>query len=84
MRFHEFARIASLHHSKANKQSAEQQDFRRQEQPHADLGSVELLLHRGEVMLMVRIVVTAVTVNVYAGRTHSFVLISYFAATTGR
>ena len=36
--------------------AAEQQDFGRQEQPHADLAGIELLLHGGEVMLMVRVV----------------------------
>ena len=52
--------IARLHHAEADEQAAEQQNFGRQEQPHTDLAGIELLLHRGEVMLMVRIVAVAV------------------------
>ncbi len=47
-----------LHHAEADEQPAEQQDFRRQEQPHADLAGVELLLHGGEVVLQDTVVLT--------------------------
>ena len=54
------------------------QDFGGQEQPHTNLAGIELLLHGGEVMLVVRIVLTmlivaAVRVNVDSGRTHDLV-----------
>ena len=56
VRFDKFLRIAGLHQAEADEQAAEQQNFGRQEQPHTDLAGIELLLHRGEVMLMMRIV----------------------------
>ena len=49
-------RIAVLHQAKAYEQAAEEQNFRRQEQPHTELAGIELLLHGGEVMLMIGIV----------------------------
>ena len=48
--------IARLHHAEADEQAAEQQNFGRQEQPHTDLAGIELLLHRGEMMLMMRVI----------------------------
>jgi hypothetical protein len=63
-----------LHQAEADEQAAEQQDFRGQEQPHTDLAGIELLLHGGKVMLMIRIMLTmlimaAVGVNVRGGCT---------------
>ncbi len=40
----------------ADEQPAEQQDFRREEQPHPDLRGIELLLERREVVLQPRVV----------------------------
>ena len=62
VRFDELLRIARLHQAEADEQAAEQQDFGRQEQPHTDLAGIGLLLHGGEVMLMMR--VTSVTVGI--------------------
>jgi hypothetical protein len=64
MRFFELFREARLHHSEAYKQASEQQNFGREKQPHTDLAGIELLLHRGEVMLMVRVVVAVSIVTV--------------------
>ena len=66
--FDKFPRVLVLHQAEAYEQPAEQQDFGNDEQPHTQLGGIELLLHRGEVMLMVRVVrmfaVPAVRMNV--------------------
>src|SRR6185295_18294419 len=67
-----------LHQAESEKQPAEQQDFSSQEQPHTDLTGIELLLHGGKVMLMIRIMLTmlimaAVGVNVRGGCTHDLV-----------
>ena len=63
MRFFKVFGKARLHHSEAYKQASEQQNFGCQEQPHTDFAGIELLLHRGEVMLMVRIVVAVAIVT---------------------
>jgi hypothetical protein len=77
--FNEFLRIAVLHQAEAYEQPPEQQDFRSQEQPHTKLAGIELLLHRGEVVLMVRVVlvfpVPAVRLNVSCRRAHAIALI---------
>jgi hypothetical protein len=57
-----------LLHAEADKKTAEKQDFRRQEQPHADLRGVELLRHFREMVLQVRVVPVSVTVVAVGGR----------------
>ena len=59
MGFDEFPRVLVLHQAKAYEQPAEQQNFGSDEQPHPQLAGIELLLHRGEVMLMVRVVLVS-------------------------
>jgi hypothetical protein len=62
---HEFLRIAVLHQAEAGEKASKGQDFGDQEQPHTDLAGIELLFHGGEVMLMMRIMLTtAVAVRV--------------------
>ena len=56
MRLDERLRVLRLHQPEAHEQAAEQQNFRGQEQPHADLRGIELLLAGGEMMLQTRIV----------------------------
>ncbi len=74
MGFDELPRIPALHQPKADEQPSEQQDFRRQEQPHTDLAGIELLLHRGKMMLMVRIVTMGIVrVNINSGGAHAWV-----------
>lgn len=51
--FEELLRVAILHQAEADEQAAEQQNFGRQKQPHTDFAGIELLLHGGEVMLVV-------------------------------
>ena len=60
----ELLRILVLHQAEAGEQASEGQDFGRQEQPHTDLAGIELLLHGGEMMLMMRIMLTAVAVRI--------------------
>ena len=57
VRLDEFARVTALHQAEADEQASEKQNFGGQEQPHTDFDGIELLLHRGEVMLMVRVIV---------------------------
>src|SRR4029077_5043046 len=72
-------RILALHQTEPSEQSAEGQDFGSQEQPHTNLAGIELLLHGGEVMLMMRIMLSTVPVrilmNINRCRTHAFTLI---------
>ena len=56
VRFEERLRVRRLLQSEAHEQSAEHQNFGREEQPHADLRGIELLLESGEVVLQPRIV----------------------------
>ena len=74
MGFDEFPRVLVLHQAEAYEQPAEQQNFGSDEQPHTQLAGIELLLHRGEMMLMVRVVlvipVPAVRMNVRGSSTH--------------
>ena len=55
VRFLELFREARLHHSEADEKASKQQNFGGQEQPHTDLAGIELLLHGGEMVLMVGI-----------------------------
>jgi len=68
MRFLKLLRETRLHHSEADKQASEKQDFSGQEQPHTNLAGIELLLHGGEMMLMMRIVRVAVAGTMIAMR----------------
>ena len=60
----ELLRIPVLHQAEAGEEASEGEDFGDQEQPHTDLAGIELLLHGGEVMLMMRIMLTTVAVRV--------------------
>ncbi len=40
--------VLGVHDAVADEESAEQQDFGDKKEPHADLGSLELLRHVGE------------------------------------
>ena len=61
---HELLRIFVLHQTETGEQAAEGQDFSDQEQPHTNLAGIELLLHGGEVMLLMRIVLPTVPVRI--------------------
>jgi hypothetical protein len=63
VRFDEFLRIAILHQPEADEKTTERQNFSHQEQPHTNLAGIELLLHRCEMALMMRIALRSVTVR---------------------
>jgi hypothetical protein len=60
MRSNECFRMRGLLQREPDEQTSEQQDFRRQEQPHADFPGVELLLERREMVLQPWIVLGVV------------------------
>src|SRR4051812_6061477 len=60
VRLHESQRVRRLHERKSDKQATEQQNFRREKQPHADLAGIELLFEGRKMMLQSRIVLGVV------------------------
>ncbi len=73
VRSHERFAVHGLHDAEAHKQAAEQKDFCDEEQPHADLAGIDLLLHVRKMMLQPGFVVLAVFIDSVCGWCHACV-----------